>query len=176
MTMPRRIANALLGAIARVAPPAAHEWCDAMLRELDFIPGDWPALKWALGSAVAITRHAARNWRLWLAHWKSIQETGQEDRMNSKGKKAVGIVSGAVGALMLVGCAFALLRITDLVFPRLGIAHTEWTHWLAVIFVPEVIFLAAAIGLWRKKGPVAAGILLVAITIGLHFVVHVAGH
>jgi hypothetical protein len=96
--------------------------------------------------------------------------------MNSKGKKAVGIASGAISALMLVGCAFALLRITDLVFPRLGIAHIEWTHWFSVIVIPEVIFLAAAIGLWRKKGPIAAGILLVAVAIGLHFVVHVATH
>jgi hypothetical protein len=38
----------------------------AMLRELDFIEGEWAALFWALGSAAAILRHAASGWRAWL--------------------------------------------------------------------------------------------------------------
>ena len=172
MSAPRRLAAALLRGMARIAPPAAQDWCAAMLRELDFVDGDWTALKWALGSVAAIARDAARNWRTWLTHWKAIQE----ERMNSKGKRAIGIASGVVSAVMLVGCAFALLRITDLLFPRLGIAHIEWTHWFAVIVIPEAIFLAAAIGLWRKKGPVAAGILMVAVALGLHLAIHVATH
>lgn len=96
--------------------------------------------------------------------------------MNSKTKTAVGVASGAISAVMLAGCAFALLRITDLLFPGLNIARTEWTHWLAAIFLPESIFVVAAIVLWRRRGPVAAGILLTAIALGLHFVIHVAAH
>jgi len=170
MGAPRRWANALLGAALRLAPPVTREWASAMLSELDFIPGEWSALFWALGSLAAIVRHAGRNWLL-----NSIRSR-QEKRMNPKTKKAVGVASGAISAIMLAGCAFALLRIVDLLFPSLNIAKTEWTHWLAAIFLPEAIFIVAAIALWRKRGPVAAGILLTAIAIGLHFVIHVAMH
>ncbi|HXR38594.1 MAG TPA: hypothetical protein VN776_05860 [Terracidiphilus sp.] len=94
--------------------------------------------------------------------------------MNKVGKKAMGVGLGAVSALMLVGCAFAVLRIAAHLFPGLGLEHAEWTHWLAVIVIPETIFVAAAIFLWRKKGPVAVGILTTALMMGLHVAVHLA--
>jgi len=172
VSAPRRWAAALLGAALRLAPPVTREWASAMLHELDFIPGEWAALLWALGGVGAIARHAARNWMQWIQRPKS----SQEKLMNSKAKKAVGIASGAISALMLAGSAFALLRITDLLFPSWGIAQTEWTHWVGGIFIPEAIFIVAAVALWRKRGPIAAGILLTAVAIGLHFVIHVAMH
>jgi hypothetical protein len=172
MGAPRRLAALLLRAALRLSPPTSREWASAMLREIDFVPGDWAALLWALGSAAAILRHAGRNWRQWFTQ----PRLNGEKPMNSTGKKTIGVVSGAVAAIMVVACAFALLRITDLLFPGLGIARTEWTHWLSIIVIPEAIFIAAAIALWRKKGPIAAGILLVAVAIGLHVIVHMAGH
>jgi hypothetical protein len=51
-----------------------------MLRELDFIEGDWSALFWALGSAAAVVRHAASNWRSWTSNKKQ----SEEERMNLK--------------------------------------------------------------------------------------------
>jgi hypothetical protein len=94
--------------------------------------------------------------------------------MNDKGKKALGVGIGLLSSLMLVGCAFALLRIAALLFPGLGIDRLEWTHWLTVIVIPEAIFVTAAALLWRKKGPVAAGILTTALVVGLHVAVHLA--
>jgi hypothetical protein len=172
MGAPRRLARGLLRAVVRLAPAPAREWASAMLRELDFVEGEWAALAWALGSAAAIVRLSARNWRYWIDQFNS----GRKQRMNSGGRKAVGVISGAVSALMLVGCAFGLLRLVDLLAPSLGIAHLEWTHWLSIIVIPEIIFVAAAILLWRKRGPIAAGILLVAIAVGLHVAIHVARH
>ncbi len=172
MGAPRKLASALLRAALRLAPPVTREWAGAMLRELDFIPGEWPALLWALGSLAAIARHAGYGWLMWLKRSRSRQEK----QMNSKASKAVGIASGAISAVLLTGCAFALLRIMDLLFPSLRIAQTEWTHWLAIIVIPEAIFIVAAIALWRKRGPVAVGILLTAIAIGLHAVIHIAVH
>lgn len=168
MGAPRRIARALLEAALRLAPPASADWAAAMLHELDFIPGEWSALRWALGSSFAILRHAILNWRQYLVQ----DHTNGEKPMNSTGKKVVGIASGAISALMLAGCTFALLRLADMLFPQLGIAHTEWTHWLVAIVLPEAIFISAAALLWRRKGPVAAGILLTAAAIGLHVVIH----
>jgi hypothetical protein len=172
MGAPRRFAAALLTAVLRIAPPASREWASAMLRELDFIPGEWTALFWALGSASAIVRHAACNWRQWVTQLNSKRE----ERMNSTGKKTIGVVSGAVSAIMLVACAFGLLRLTSILFPRLGIVNAGWTHILTMIVIPEAIFIAAAVALWRKRRPIAAGILLIAVAIGVHIAVWAAIH
>ena len=94
--------------------------------------------------------------------------------MNGTGKKVVGFVSGMLAALALALSAFGLLRLVDLLFPSIGLAHIEWTHWLTVIVIPEIIFIAATIKLWRKRGPVAAGILVFAIVAGVHVAVHYA--
>ena len=169
MGAPRRLAQRLLDAFANLAPPASREWARAMLGELDSIRGDWAALFWAVGGATAICRHMASDWRSWLK-----RRTAKEDvQMNNAGKKAVGVGMGALSALMLVGCAFGILRIMDLLFPGLGLAH-GWSRWLAVLVIPETIFIAGAIILWRKKGPVAAGILTIGLLMGLHVAVHLA--
>lgn len=52
----RRLASAILTTSIRSAPPEAQEWGNAMLREMDFIEGDWAVLFWALGSATALFR------------------------------------------------------------------------------------------------------------------------
>lgn len=172
MGAPRKLAQSLLRLALRLSPDSSREWAGAMLRELDFIDGEWAALWWAVGSVTAVLRHAGRNWQQWLLQFK----TNEEGRVNSTGKKAIGVVSGAVSALALAGCAFALLRIVDWMFPGLSIARTEWTHWLTMIVIPEIIFIGAGILLWRKRGPIAAGILLVACAIGVHVLAHTVHH
>jgi hypothetical protein len=172
MGAPRRMAAALLKAALRLAPSTMRDWASAMLRELDFVPGEWSALLWALGGTAAILRHAGRGWMQWFTQHKANREA----RMNSTGKKAIGVVSGAVIAVLLPLCAFGLLFLVDHFFPSLGIANTEWTHWLSVIVIPEVILIAAAIKLWRKRAPVAVGIVITAAAIGVHVVIHAATH
>lgn len=169
MGAPRRLAARLLREVARLAPSTTQEWASAMLRELDFIEGDWAALLWALGSAAAILRHVASGWRTWLNR-KANKEAG----MNNSSKKALGVGIGMVSALMLVGCAFAVLRIASLIFPGLGLDHAGWANWLAIMAIPEAIFVAATVLLWRKRGPVAAGILATGLVMGLHVAVHLA--
>jgi hypothetical protein len=144
-----------------------------MLRELDFIENDWAALFWALGSTTAIFRqHSARGLRAWFG-----KSTGHEEkRMNDIGKKTVGVVVGVVTASMLVFIALGLLALAFRLFPALDLEHVEWTHWLTLIVIPEVIFITAVVKLWNKHRSVAAGILLSAITLGTHFAIHVATH
>ena len=154
MGAPRTLAARLLRTVARLAPDESRDWATAMLRELDFIGGDWAALFWALGSTAAILRHSASLWRVWLKG-----KTKEETRMNHTGKKALGVGLGMLSALMLVGCAFAVLRILSLLFPGLGLDHSGWAYWLAVLAIPETVFVAATVLLWRRKGPIAAGIL-----------------
>ncbi len=167
MSRPRQLAAFLLRAALRLAPRQTRAWAAAMLRELDFVQGDWSALFWALGSTAAILRHSAGAAMVWLKQ-KSKEEVG----MNTTGKKALGVTLGIVSALMLLGCAFAGLRIIGILFPSLN--HSPWAYWIAVLALPEAVFVAATILLWRKRGPVAAGILTTGLVIALHIGVHLA--
>jgi len=166
---PRKFAGALLRAVLRIAPAESRDWARAMLREMDFIEGEWAVLFWALGSTTSILRHAASGWRRWFRS-KSNQEAG----MNSTGRKALGVGLGMLSALALAGCAFAVLRIAGTVFPELR--HSSWEYWLGVLIVPEIVFVIAIVMLWRKKGPVAAGILAMGLVMALHVAVHLTLH
>jgi len=160
----RAVARWLLTAVLRNCPEDSREWAEAMLRELDFIEGDWAALWWALGGATAIFRHSG-----WVRAWFKKRK---EDRMNDMGKKTVGLLSGIGLAVALVLVAFGLLFGTAVLFPSLGLDHAEWIHVLTIVIIPETIFVTAAILLWRKRTPTAVGILLT----GLVLVVHVLHH
>jgi len=168
MAAPRKLAAKLLRAAICLAPPQSRDWASAMLRELDFIQGDWAALFWALGSTTAILRHAISVWRTWL------KQNQKEAGMNNKGSKAIGVGLGMLSALALVGCAFAVLRLLGFLYPALE--HSSWAYWLAVLAIPEAIFVAATVLLWRKKGPVAAGILTTGLVMALHVAVHLTLH
>jgi hypothetical protein len=49
MTRLRRLAMKVSCGVVRLAPPEAREWARATAREIEFIEGDWAALRWALG-------------------------------------------------------------------------------------------------------------------------------
>ncbi len=50
MTLTRKLALKISDAVARHASPGAKEWAQGLAREVAFIPSDWSALAWALGS------------------------------------------------------------------------------------------------------------------------------
>lgn len=54
----RRVAGSLLRLALKVAPQDSFAWGQAVLGELNHVEGDWPALAWAFGGAVVLTKHA----------------------------------------------------------------------------------------------------------------------
>ena len=60
--MIRRLSVWLLRSVvarfAPFAPAGVQEWGQAMLRELDFVMGSWPALRWAVGAARSFVQAA----------------------------------------------------------------------------------------------------------------------
>jgi hypothetical protein len=171
MTPIRRMATRLLAFVVRHTSSGSREWANAMLRELDFIESDWAAFFWALGSTTAIFRHAGRGLMAMLG--KSVDDK-EERGMKDIGAKAAGIASGVLIALGVVVCAFGLLWIWFHFFPVPGMGPVPW--WVAVIVIPEAIFVVAVASLWRRRKPVAVGILLLAVTLMAHFVFHLAAH
>ena len=152
----------------------SQDWANAMLRELDFIESDWAALFWALGGMTAVFRHSVpRGLRAWFGK-HSNQEEGPMKK--SIGKKTAGVISGIIIAVAVTVCAFGLVRLSFLFFPAWNLKRVQWAELLAVIVIPETIFIVAALTLWRKRRSMAVGILLSAITLVAHFVVHLTIH
>ena len=147
-----------------------------MLRELDFIDGEWPALFWALGCTTVIFRECLSAWATWL--WKQfttlfgIRSSQEENKVNSTGKKTLGVLSG-VGIALAIGVgAYFLRHLIASMLRAVGIPLTMWSHLLSVLFPTEAILVIAAIMLWRKKhAPIAIGILVTCFVMAAHVVV-----
>jgi hypothetical protein len=172
----RNLAAKLLRAMLRYAPQEKRAWVEAMLRELDFIEGEWPALSWALGCTTAIFRECLRGWGAWLrrqiANLLGIRPVQEENKMNSTGKKTLGVLSGIGIALAIGVIAFLLRNVIADALLAVGIPRTMWSHVLTVILPTEVIVVVAAILLWRRnRAPVAVGLLVPALLMGAHVVV-----
>ena len=52
----RKLAFSILNRAVQHAPFESQEWGWAMLHEMEFVEGDWAALRWAIGGAFALTR------------------------------------------------------------------------------------------------------------------------
>jgi hypothetical protein len=79
-------------------------------------------------------------------------------------------------AVAVTVCAFGLVRLSFLFFPAWNLERVQWAELLAVIVIPETIFMVAALTLWRKRRSMAIGILLSGVTRVTHFVVHLTTH
>jgi len=169
MSRVRRFAVWLLDAVLLYAPEHCQQWASAMLRELDFIEGDWAALWWALGSVAAIFRHCGRE--LVRTGFRRKEETG----MKETGKNVGWVFLGVVMAALLVVCAAGLFHLTAYFFPPL-MQGVPWPAWLVVFLLPEVLFVVGAVRFWRKRKPMAVGILLAAVIFATHFVMHIVSH
>jgi hypothetical protein len=180
----RAWAERLLRAMLRHAPAERRAWVEAMLRELDFIGvdqkhGEWAALFWALGCTGAIFRECLRGWGTWLlkqcTNLLGIRPTEEGDKMNSTGKKTVGVLSG-IGIALAFGVGVYLLRnvIADMLL-AVGVPRTMWSHVLSTILPTELIVVGAAILLWRRqRAAVAIGLLVPAVLMGAHVVIFLA--
>ena len=173
MSPTRKLASRLLRAVVRHSSSDSRDWASAMLGELDYIESDWAALFWALGSAGAIFRHSVpRGFRAWFG--KRLHR--EEGLMLNIRKNAAGALSGVVLAVGVLVGAFGLVRLLFVLFPVADLKRVQWAELLAVIVVPETIFIVAAVALWRKKRSMAVGIVMSAITLVAHVVVHLTTH
>jgi hypothetical protein len=158
----RQVAVALLGSLCRRLAPGDREWGQAMLRELDVIDRDREALLWILGSVVVLCRRVARH---------EVRRLLTTMRANTGGI-AAGIA--IVGVVFVVSGA-GLLRVVLYAIPAWR-ADYGLAQWLTAIVMPELVFVVTAAALWRRRRSVATGVVLAAVVLIVHFVVHVAAH
>jgi hypothetical protein len=142
-----------------------------MLRELDFVESDWGALLWALGSVTALFRHSVpRQLRAGLE--KRLGSTQGATLKNIKKMTAEMLLGVVIASVVLTISLLGLLSAAQVLFPEWHAGHTRFAQWLAFVVVPEAVFMAAAVVLWRRKRSMAAGILLAAMMLMTHAIIH----
>jgi hypothetical protein len=57
MTLVRKLARNISSRVVRWASPGCKEWAEGLEREVAFIPSDWRALGWAIGSTRVLLDH-----------------------------------------------------------------------------------------------------------------------
>jgi hypothetical protein len=174
MSAPRRLASRLLHEAVRHSSSDSRDWANAMLRELDFIESDWAALLWALGSTSVIFKHSVpRGLRAWFGKRSNKEEGPMLKHIRRNAAEALSGVMIAVGVL---AGAFGLVRLLFVLFPEADFKRVQWAELLAVIVAPETIFIVSALALWRKRRSMAVGIVMSAVTLVAHVIVHLTTH
>src|SRR5262249_37056234 len=171
MSMTRRLASRVLTIVIRRSSGESQLWGSAMLRELDFIEGDWAALFWAFGSTTALCRHSVTS-RLRTLSDQHFNETFQ---IKTIAKKTTGILSGVVIAgtvlALCVGILISLIR-----FALFQQENARLADRLLVVVIPETLYVVGIITLWRRRKSVALGILFAGMILVTHAIIHFATH
>ena len=95
--------------------------------------------------------------------------------MKESAIKVASMLLGVLIAVTLTAGAFGVLVGTLRLFPGLDHRGVSWPA-LILAFLLEVLLAAVTVKFWQKKRPMAVGILLAAVILGTHFVMHIASH
>jgi hypothetical protein len=139
-----------------------------MLRETDFVESEWVALLWAFGSITTLGRHSI-SWQLRTLNRKCHELFLAKDLV----KRTLPLFSG-------IAASAALLSVCSLTF--CGLLHASWfdpaqqklADRLLIVVVPETVYLASAVALWRHRRALAVGILGSAALLMAHAIMHFA--
>lgn len=141
------------------------------MREVDFVESDWSALSWALGCTSALCRHSIS------------QQLGKYLRKSSREAQSLKRAAERVPAVILgIAAAGAVLAVCILALSTL--MHASWfdpglarlADRLLFVVLPEAMYVAGAVLLWRRRKSVALGILAAGAILMAHAVVHLATH
>ncbi len=93
--------------------------------------------------------------------------------MNNFQQRAVGVIAG-------VGIAIAI-TIFFMIVVHLSDHFFNFAEWMPKIMISasalmEVLLAGVVIALWRKRRPMAVGILCTAVLLGTHFAMYISTH
>jgi hypothetical protein len=165
-----KLASRFLQAVVKYSPAESQPWGRAMLREMDFIDGPWNLLSWAIGSAFALFACSVR-----MQFRTGFDETLRHIRRSGSKRTVGGLLSGLGIATILLGLCvlsyFVLLH-----FWRWQLLYARLIDGALVFFVPEVAYAVGISMLWRRRRSAALGILLAAVILLTHVLVHHVTH
>src|SRR5262249_21833267 len=170
----RKLAIAVLDLVVRHSPSEARSWGGAMMREMDFVENDWSAVRWALGSTTALCRYSIAQQLEVLLH-----RSHHAWSLKGSAKKIPAVLSGMVAAAVVLGICLLLLSIllraswfNSASNPALG----KLADRLLFVVIPDVLYLAAAVALWRQRKAIALGIVAAGAILMAHALVHFVTH
>jgi len=169
MSLTRRAASRWLRAVIRRSPAQSQEWGQAMLRESDFVEGDWPALRWALGCMAALCRYSIS---------LELQALHRKCRELSLKRVVAGMLP------LLSGAAAALIFLSFCIAAFSALLHASWfdpaqqklADRLLIVAVPETAYLFGIVALWRRRKTFAVGLLASGVLLMAHAIMHYASH
>ena len=168
MSAIRKLATAMLDVVIKHSSPEARNWGSAMVREMDFVENDWSAALWALGSTTALCRYSLVRQLQALLHRK-----GRAWSLRGIAKKTPAMLSGmAAAGVVLALCALLLSSLLRASW--FDPAQGRLVDRLLIVVVPEVLYLAGAVALWRRRKAIAVGILAAGAILIAHALVHFA--
>ena len=170
MSLIRKAASRWLTVMSRYLPAPGREWANAMLREVDFVEGDWPALLWTLGSTAALCRYSI-SLELGALN-KNRREQLSTKRMARSMFAMLGGAAAAVIFLSLCTATFAGLLQASWFDP----VQQKLADRLLIVVIPETAYLASALAFWRRKKTFAVGILGAGVLLMAHAVMHFVAH
>lgn len=156
------VAERLLSAAVRRAPPHAALWAKGMLGELAYIDDDWDALRWALGSVAALVRCTAA---------RRLAASAACLTFDHVRRTTFWLLSGTISATILM--ALCLLVLANL--PHMSWRHLVFASELDRVMVVaglEAICLALAVGFRHQHRSAAAGALVAGMVLFLHVVTY----
>jgi hypothetical protein len=129
-----------------------------------------------MGCTTVIFRAWLSAWCDWiqerLATFLGLRREKEGTKVNSAGKKTLGVLSGIGIALALGVGAFFLSPTIASILQSVGVPRTMWTHLLTIVLPTELILVGAAIWLWRnRKAPIAVGLLATGLVMAGHIVI-----
>jgi len=167
----RRIAVRLLTAMVRHSSPESRSWAEAMLREMDFVQSDWPALRWALGGATVLCKHALSQ----RINANLLRVFNDARSLKRIAKRTPAVLAGvAVAGVVLSVCVLLLSSLTRASWFEPSLR--KLADRMLVVIVPEAVYIAGAAALWQRRRPVAAGMLAAGAILMTHAIVHFATH
>src|SRR5215472_12404762 len=170
MSVIRKAAARWLSVLTQHIPAPGREWANAMLREADFVEGDWPAVLWALGSTAALYRYTLS---------LELREFNKNCRQQLSAKRVATSMFPMLG-----GVAAAVIFLTLCIATFAGLLHASWfdpgqqklADRLLIVVIPETAYLASAVAFWRRKKTFAVGILGAGVLLMAHAVMHFVAH
>ena len=162
MSAVRSAAKRVLHFVVRLAPPASRTWGDAMLREMDYVEGDWALFSWTLGSMVAVCRSSVIE-QLRRRRARATREAGSR-----KPARWIGSVIAGVGVALTVLALSVLALATVQHASSLDPGQTKVLRLVFAVVIPDAICLIGAVALWRRQRQHPSGILAACAAVGAH--------
>jgi len=139
-----------------------------MLRETDFVEGDWSALLWVLGSAAGLCRYSVS------LELRALKKKCMPLSARQVARGALPPLAGiAVSALFLTICLAAL---SYLLASGLEPGQQRLADRLLWVAVPETVYVAGVLALWRRRKGFALGIMGAGVLLLAHAITHVVTH